>query len=223
MWLDSSKPDQTRVRGGEGSTTVAKMFTCAAEGDENKIDKVLQKFTEYFESKKFLKAYVSKFQQRVHKPNESLQDYITAVRNLAAECEFGDLCERQVCIQISNGVRDQKLKEKLWEDDLSLDDVIKRCHQFDQLLETHRIHATESAQVLVKRICVRYLGLELQEQELTDLKSVLYSFLSMYNSSKQRTDLRELSLPDQSARFWMILFIVSLMGLIQPVTSCNSA
>lgn len=134
---------------GSEWTKVAKTFTYAAEGDEKKLDKVLQKFTEYFEPKKLLKAYVTKFQQRVQKPNESLQDYITAVRDLAAECEFGDLCERQVCIQISNGVRDQKLKEKLWEDDLSLDDVIKRCHQFDQLVETRRIHTTESAQVNV--------------------------------------------------------------------------
>ena len=52
---------------------------------------------------------------------------------------FGTLEESQVSIRISNGVRDQQLKEKLWDDDLSLDDVIKKCHKYDQLQETRRL------------------------------------------------------------------------------------
>ena len=59
---------------GSEWTKVAKTFMYAAEGDEKKLDKLLEKFTEYFEPKKLFKAYVTKFQQRVQKPNESLQD-----------------------------------------------------------------------------------------------------------------------------------------------------
>ncbi|XP_068212456.1 uncharacterized protein [Palaemon carinicauda] len=124
---------------------VAKNFTFTEAGDDQKYDIVIQKFDEYFQPKKLLKAYVTRFHQRVQGSTESLNDYIAAVRELASQCEFGATVESQVCIQISNGVRDKKLKEKLWEDDLSLNDIIKKCNQYDQLQETRRI--TGEAQV----------------------------------------------------------------------------
>ena len=45
---------------------------------------------------------------------------------------------------ISNGVRDTKLKEKLWEDDLDLDQVTKKCNSFEQSKETRKLCAREA-------------------------------------------------------------------------------
>ena len=58
---------------------------------------------------------------------------------MGCQCEFDGLKDRQIALQISNGVRDIKRKEKLWEDDLSLDNVIKKCHLNEQLLDTRKM------------------------------------------------------------------------------------
>ena len=126
---------------------VSKTFTYETAGDDKKFDKVMEKFTEHFEPKKLLKAYVTRFQRRIQGPSESLSDYISSIRELASQCEFGDSEQTQICIQISNGVRDKKLRESLWEDDLALEDIIKRCHKFDQLRETRRITGDQTNEV----------------------------------------------------------------------------
>ena len=71
--------------------------------------------------------------------------YILALRELAAQCEFGDLEERQISVQISNGVLDQHLREKLWEDDLTLTDVVKRCAGHEQSKLNKKLCNTEVA------------------------------------------------------------------------------
>ena len=105
---------------------------------------VLEKFDSYFEPKKLVKSYITRFQQRVQEPQETVAEYISALRDLASHCEFGELEDRQVAIQISNGVRDTKLKEKLWEDDLDLDQVTKKCNSFEQSKETRKLCAREA-------------------------------------------------------------------------------
>lgn len=122
---------------------VAKTFTYVTDEDDEVLANVLEKFDEYFQPKKLLKAYITRFQKRVQGPNESLNDFIADVRELGSQCEFGETEETQVSIQISNGVRDKKLQEKLWEDDLSLQDIIRRCHQYDQLQETRQITSAD--------------------------------------------------------------------------------
>ena len=103
---------------GPAYTKVYNKFTFTNNDQKKKI--VLEKFDSYFELKKLVKSYITRFQQRVQEPQETVAEYISALRDLASHCEFGALEDRQVAIQISNGVRDTKLK-KLWEDDLDLD------------------------------------------------------------------------------------------------------
>ena len=50
-----------------------------------------------------------------------------------------------VCIQISNGVKEQKLKERLWEFELTLKEIIRKCNLYDQAQETKKIVSTEVA------------------------------------------------------------------------------
>jgi hypothetical protein len=83
----------------------------------------------YFEQMKLKKGYITQFQTRKQGENETLQQYITELRN---KCEFGTVLDTQLCVAISNGVRDLKLRKKLWIQDLELDDIIKRCQQWEQ-------------------------------------------------------------------------------------------
>ena len=124
-------------------------------GDEKKLDEVIKKFDDFFEPKKLIKSYITRFQRRIQTENETVPEYISAVREMAAQCEFGTLEESQVCIQISNGVRDQKLKEKLWEDDLTLDQLIKRCNAYEQAQKVKKITGAEPSVKKVNAVTTR--------------------------------------------------------------------
>ena len=126
---------------------VYKTFDFANSSDRDKIDVVKKKFNEYFEPKKLLKKQLTMFQARVQRDNESVTQYITAVKQLATHCEFGSLKDRQIALQISNGVRDIKLKEKLWEDDLSLDKLLHKCSVYEQLLDTKKMLGADQKSV----------------------------------------------------------------------------
>ena len=126
---------------------VYKTFDFTNSTDRDKIDVVIKKFNEYFEPKKLLKKQLTMFQARVQRDNESVTQYITAVKELATHCEFGSLKDRQIALQISNGVRDIKLKEKLWEDDLSLDKLLHKCSVYEQLLDTKKMLGADQKSV----------------------------------------------------------------------------
>ena len=93
---------------------------------------VCEAFKSYFEPKKLTRSYVSKFQRRVQSSSESVSDFITALRDLAKMCEFGDKEDDFLCVQIGNGVRDDALKKKLWDESLTLKQMIEKC-------QTHEI------------------------------------------------------------------------------------
>lgn len=106
---------------------------------------MLTKFETYFEPKKLLKGYITEFQMKKQGKNESVQQYITELRNLAEKCEFGDSMDSQLCVAISNGVRDEKLKAKLWTEDLSLNKIIEKCQLWQQREQTKHLYSETPA------------------------------------------------------------------------------
>lgn len=99
----------------------------------------------YFERKKFRKGYITEFQQRKQGPHETVSQYITILKDLAIHCEFGAGHDDQLCVAISNGVRDVKLRDKLWNEDLSLDDIISKCQRYEQQQRTHSLYMNTGA------------------------------------------------------------------------------
>ena len=83
--------------------------------DKDDFEKVCEKFKLFFEPRKLTKSYITKFQQRHQEPSESVNEFITALRELAKLCDFGAKENDMLCVQISNGVRDEVLKKKLWD------------------------------------------------------------------------------------------------------------
>ena len=116
--------------------TVFKNFNFDVPSDVENVNVVKAKFEAYFEPKKL---FLTAFQSRVQNDNEAITLYISAFNELGRQCEFEGLKDRQIALQISNGVRDIQLKEQLWENDLSLDSVIKKCHLYEQLLDTRKM------------------------------------------------------------------------------------
>ncbi|CAM1310083.1 Uncharacterised protein g5342 [Pycnogonum litorale] len=118
---------------GREYQTVFTNLTFTEGKDKKKYDDVKGAFNDYFEPRKLRKGYITLFQSRKQNANESIQEYITVLKDLASKCEYiePNLSE-QLCVALSNGVRDSKLREKLWTEFLKLDSVIRKAIQFEQ-------------------------------------------------------------------------------------------
>jgi hypothetical protein len=117
---------------GKEYRTVFNRSLGLSDEEKKKFDTVRTKFDLYFEPMKLKKGYITQFQTRKQGENETLQQYITELREIADKCEFGAVLNTQLSVAISNGVKDLKLREKLWTQDLELDDIIKKCQQWEQ-------------------------------------------------------------------------------------------
>lgn len=102
---------------------------------KNNFSAVCEQFTNYFEPRKLTKSYITKFQARRQHENETISEYITELKRLSKLCDFGEKESEMVCVQISNGVRSEILRKKLWDEDLGLQDVIKKCQAYEMRQE----------------------------------------------------------------------------------------
>ena len=89
-------------------------FQFESEADRKNLNKVLDKFDEFTlgQTNETYERYV--FNSRNHEEQESIDAYVTALRNLAKSCNFCD-CMRDSLIRdrIVLGVRDNALRKKL--------------------------------------------------------------------------------------------------------------
>ena len=88
---------------------------------------VIESFDGYFEPKKITTSYISSFQNRKQLQNESINDFISALRELSHHCDFGAKEDDFLCVQIANGVKDETLRKKLWGENLTLTQIIQKC------------------------------------------------------------------------------------------------
>lgn len=111
--------------------------------DKEDPNKVLTAFENYCSPKKNESVESYFFFTRNQKEDESLSEYILALKKLSASCGFGNLQDRLIKDKIVCGVRDSRLKERLLkEDNLTLDTCAKIC-QASELAE-NRLKSMEN-------------------------------------------------------------------------------
>ena len=81
---------------------------------------VMKKLEDFFvgETHEALVSY--KFQQRKQEPTENIETYVAALRQLAINCNIGQLRDRLIRNHVVVGVRDDCIREKLLSDMHSL-------------------------------------------------------------------------------------------------------
>ncbi|GAB1597566.1 hypothetical protein Ahia01_000033100, partial [Argonauta hians] len=106
-----------------------------SEDDRNDLKMVIEKFEEFFVGDTH-EAYESyRFHLRKQEHSENIETYITALRRLAKNCNFGELTSRMIRDQVVVGVTDDMLREKLLADKkLTLD----KCLQIGRAHETSK-------------------------------------------------------------------------------------
>ena len=100
---------------GEEARDVYSTFTdWAAEGDQDKIAPVLQKFAEYCQPRKNVPFERYRFNRRTQEVGESYDQYKTALRKLAEGCDFDTISPDELLRdRLIFGIRDSKVRERL--------------------------------------------------------------------------------------------------------------
>lgn len=112
---------------GEEAIKVSNTFVFA-DGERNKIAVLKQKFKEYCEPRKNLTYIRHVFFSRAQGPSETIDAYVTDLKNKAKDCEFGNLCDSLIKDRIVCGIRDDQVRARLLrEADLSLARAIDVC------------------------------------------------------------------------------------------------
>lgn len=84
------------VIGEEAREVFSTFGDWAAEGDEGKIELVLDKFESYCEPRKNLHFNRYRFNRRVQEPGETYYQYRTALRKLADSCGFDKITPDEI-------------------------------------------------------------------------------------------------------------------------------
>lgn len=119
------------------------------DGDEYKLKKILEKFEAYCTPKRNTTYERHKFFTRVQRSDETIDQYVTELRTMAKNCEFGDLVDSLIRDRIICGVPDNALKERLLRTvDLTLDKALATCRaaestkeQIKSIVPSSEVHA----------------------------------------------------------------------------------
>ena len=121
-------------------------FTWTAPDDKQKLDEVLKKFDEYCNPRKNTIFERFRFNSRQQQGGESLDQFVSSLRQLAANCDFENVTPDQLlCDRIVFGIADAKVRERLLrESDLTLTKCLDICRACEvssvQMREVSKMH-----------------------------------------------------------------------------------
>ena len=99
-----------------------------AEEQKDKLEPLLEKFESYCIPKKNVTMERHKFNTRTQGSTELIDQFVTDLKNIARDCEFGDIKNDLIRDRIVCGTSSEKVKERLLrEDKLTLEKAISIC------------------------------------------------------------------------------------------------
>ena len=98
---------------GPDALEVYNTFSFESPGDEKKLQKVLEKFDAHCIPRKNVTWERHVFNTRIQQPGETIDQYVTDLRNKAKTCEFGDLTESLIKDRVVCGVVSDKTRSRL--------------------------------------------------------------------------------------------------------------
>ena len=102
------------------------LSTSITANTRREYDEVLAKFDEFFKVRRNIVFERARFNQRNQQQNESAEEYIAVLYNLAGNCEYGTLLDEIICDCLVVGIQDSRLSEQLQtESELTLEKAKK--------------------------------------------------------------------------------------------------
>ncbi|KAG5865740.1 hypothetical protein JTB14_023205 [Gonioctena quinquepunctata] len=103
----------------------------AETAEQNELASILKKFEDHFVPKKNFSFEQLKFFTRKQLPDESIEQFVTDLKNEASTCEFDQLKNSLVKDLFTCGIQDISLREKLLhDDDVTLDSAVQITRTF---------------------------------------------------------------------------------------------
>ena len=121
---------------GEEAREVFSTFSgWATDGDESKIGPVLAKFEQYCQPRKHVPFERYRFNRRMQNAGETYDQYRTALRKLAENCDFQTITPDDILRdKLVFGIRDEKTRERLLrESRLTLQRTDEICHAAESM------------------------------------------------------------------------------------------
>ena len=113
---------------GPTALEVYNTFTWDEDGDEQKVNKILQKFENYCKPRKNITWERHVFNTRNQQTGESIDQYVTDLKIKARSCEFGELHDSLIRDQIVCGIACDKTRgTMLREGDIPLQRAVDLC------------------------------------------------------------------------------------------------
>ena len=113
---------------GPESLEIYNTFTWATDGDNMKLDKIMEKFKAYCNPRKNLTYERHIFNTRNKQAGENIVAYVTDLKNKASLCDFSTLKDSLIRDRIICGIRSDEVRARLLRDpDLTLVKAIDAC------------------------------------------------------------------------------------------------
>ncbi|KAL7870688.1 hypothetical protein SRHO_G00081850 [Serrasalmus rhombeus] len=112
LWAGRRNLKQVSLNTGDEALEVYNNFMFE-EGDEMKLDTIIEKFEAYCIPKRNVTYERHRFFTCVKKPGETIDQYVTELRNRSKSCEFGELTDSLIKDRIGCGIPDSALHERL--------------------------------------------------------------------------------------------------------------
>ena len=113
---------------GPESLEIYNIFTWATDGDNMKLDKIMEKFKAYCNPRKNLTYERHIFNTRNQQAGENIDAYVTDLKNKASLCEFSTLKDSLIRDRIVCGIRSDEVRARLLRDpDLTSVKAIDAC------------------------------------------------------------------------------------------------
>ena len=143
---------------GQDARDVFNTWTLSEE-EQNKPKILFEKFGDYCKPKKNPTVLRHKFNSRVQSTAESADHFITDLKLLSLDCEYGPLRDEMIRDRLVVGVHSEEMKEKLLqESDLTLDTAVKIVKAIEgskqhvkSIESDHTVHALRSTSRKMKQ------------------------------------------------------------------------
>ena len=147
---------------GPDALEIYNTFTWEADGDRNKVTKILEKFEAYCVSRRNITWERHIFNTRSQHDGETIDQYVTDLKTKAQTCEFKELKDGLIRDRIVCGIRCDKTRSKLLrEPDLTLQKAVDICRASETTLSQMKsftnddlpaIHAIRSQNKQVQKL-----------------------------------------------------------------------
>ena len=136
---------------GSEAEKIFASFSFAADTDKDNYDVVMKKFDEHFIPKKNIIFERARFNRRIQRQGESVEEYVRDLHDLAENCDFdkkSDFIRDRLVIGLLDSSISQQLQMKT---DLTLEEAIRTCRHHEMVRLQNEQLASQKSSDAVKQ------------------------------------------------------------------------